>query len=211
MENALLARERSRFAILRDLPDVFRLSLKMLDTSSLLRFSEVDARARQDEISSKLFRHDICVHCGTCFSPIDNRTENCLQIANKKHRRHKGERAANKRELRNLRELVAQRQRILGGKQWYVDDDIKETCGRCRKHFLPYQVADSSWLENVQESERDLCLCMGCYLGNTPHACQCPRIWLSRILFALLGVLASALGAWQALRAGLRSGAIVGL
>ena len=117
-------------AALVPLPDaVLHYALQMLDTGSLLRLSETGWRAHA-AVTADLFRLDICVHCSTPFGPLDNRSERCLPIRNKAHRRHKGERAANARELRRTRELVEQRLRIARGHRFAVDDGIKETRAR---------------------------------------------------------------------------------
>ena len=112
---------------LEALPDhVAHFVNQFLDCDSLLRLSET-ARPYHVAVTSDLFRLDICVHCSTPFFPLDNREPRCLPIRNKSHRRHKGERAANARELRRTKELVEQRLRIARGDTFHVDEDVKET------------------------------------------------------------------------------------
>lgn len=158
----------SCFVPLKELPHELILQIvKMLDEKSLLRLSEVDKYMYAELVKSHLFQPDICVHCNAQFTTLDNRNiKACIPIRNKLHRKHKGKRAANQRELRRMQDLVDQRFRIARGHQFLLDDDSKETCAICQKQYLGYQVSDDAWLSNVPRHYRDLCLCMSCYLGS---------------------------------------------
>lgn len=155
---------------------------QMLDETTLLRLSEANRFLHRGVVTSELFKADVCVHCTAPFGLLDNRNrEACIFIRNKPHRRHKGTRQASRRELRNMKELVKQRLRISRGHRFSLDAAAKETCDRCRRQYLGYQVSDDAWRSRVPGRQQGLCLCTSCYLGA-----RIDRGHRLRVIFAVL-------------------------
>lgn len=175
----------SSFALLNVLPHELLLqTMEMLDERSLLRLSEANSYMHEEVIQSNLFQLDICVHCNKQFTILDNRNmEACILIRNKHHRKHKGKRVANQRELRWMQELVDQRFRIARGHQFVLDADDKETCANCQKKYLGYQVSNDAWQSNVPRHKWNLNLCMSCYLGSRSS------VDLLKVLTVLLAII----------------------
>lgn len=175
--------------------DAFR-SCGLLDSTTLLRLSEVDRWTSREGVTPELFEPDVCVHCGSTFSPLENRAEACVPIRNKKHRRHKGERAATARERRNHHALIEQRRRIARGDKFVLGDDRYAACDRCGDRYLPYRVSDDAWREAVPERERHASLCMACYLGE-PRRERRRALLVAGLVAALIAALRSALSCFR--------------
>ena len=176
--------------------DAFRsCGLECLDTSSLLRLSEVDRWTHEEAVAADLFQPDVCVHCGKAFSPLENRAQTCVPIKNKRHRRHKGERAANARERRNRRALIEQRKRIARGEKWILGDDRYASCDRCGARYPRFRVPDDAWREAVPEHEQDASLCMACYLGE-PRWDRRAALFVAGLVAAIVAALRRAMSCW---------------
>ena len=175
--------------------DAFR-SCGLLDASTLLRLSEVDRWTSREGVTPELFEPDVCVHCGSTFSPLENRAEACVPIRNKKHRRHKGERAATARERRNHQALIEQRRRIARGDKFVLGDDRYAACDRCGDRYLRYRVSDDAWREAVPEREQHASLCMACYLGE-PRRERRRALLVAGLVAALVAALRSALACFR--------------
>ncbi|KAJ1451851.1 hypothetical protein M885DRAFT_569501 [Pelagophyceae sp. CCMP2097] len=178
---------------LREVPDLSARVLHFLGTDSLLRYSEVDARARNAEIVAGLFPRGDCVHCGAAFSALDNRVEGCMPIQNKRGRRHKGPWRASARELRNVAELISNRQRISSG-AWRPRVTTLERCAGCASDFPGWTVPDEAWRSIVPAHRTAESLCRGCFLNleNWQGALQTVRRVLgSSTLHALICLVAA--------------------